>query len=249
MDIALMLLMDNQHEHPNLKKWLLICLSNVWENNEDVRWLATRNAVYEKLYTQLEDPVPEVRAAAVYALGTFINSITQRNEHANEIDLNIVSTLIQKLFYDCSPLVRKELLVALHWFIIIFETTFMANYRKRAFEEHIKKQTAKINNAQEHSPHNSLISGQQSILSIVANQSYNGKWTVMYSLMHILIAIAIAAELAICNGSPTSTSMRHASSRDRLSNTSASKLLSVPVFITVPTNLSNGLCCSLIDLF
>lgn len=143
IDIALNLLMDETYNHSKLRKWLIICLGNVWENNEDIRWLATRNAVYEKLYCSLNDPVPEVRAATVFALGTFINSITKRNEHANEIDRNIASTLIQKVYYDSSPLVRKELLVTLHWFILIFENKFLPIFRKRAFEDF--SQQCKIN--------------------------------------------------------------------------------------------------------
>lgn len=136
IDIVLNLLMDETYNHSNLRKWLIISLGNVWENNEEIRWLATRNAVYEKLYSSLNDPVPEVRAATVFALGTFINSLSTRNEHANEIDRYIVSTLIQKIHYDSSPLVRKELLVALHWFILIFESNFLPIFRKKAFEEY-----------------------------------------------------------------------------------------------------------------
>ncbi len=139
IDIALSLLLEQQQEdHPNLRKWLLICLGNVWENNAEVKGLATRNAVADKLFALLEDPVPEVRAAAVYALGTFINSISARNEHANQVDFAVASTLVQKLFYDSSPLVRKELLVTLHWFILIFENVFISDLR-RSYENFCSK--------------------------------------------------------------------------------------------------------------
>lgn len=248
IDMALTLLMDQQQDHPNLRKWLLICLGNVWEHNEDVRWLATRSAVYTKLYTLLDDPVPEVRAAAVYSLGTFINSITQRNEQANDIDCNIASTLVQKLFYDSSPLVRKELLVSLHWFIIVFENHFLANYRKRAFEEHIKVQQlqqAQPGKGKDSSPQNSLssVSAMQSILSSASNHVNGRSRSGLHLLPTMLIATAIEPTTLTANGSPTASNMRKISSSSRLSNLSsniANKFLSVPVSITVPANLANG---------
>lgn len=49
----------------------------------------------------------QVRAASVYALGTFINSVTTRSEHANNIDQIIAMTLINTVSYDMCPLVRK----------------------------------------------------------------------------------------------------------------------------------------------
>lgn len=48
-----------------------------------------------------------MRAASVYALGTFINSVTTRSEHANNIDQIIAMTLINTVSHDMSPLVRK----------------------------------------------------------------------------------------------------------------------------------------------
>lgn len=134
IDIASLALEENQNVRPEFCKWLLICLGNVWENNEKVRWRATRQATHEKLYLFLDDPVPEVRAAAVFALGTFINSATDRNDHANEIDRNIATMIVQKLHYDQCPLVRKEVLVALQWFVLIFENVFVANLRKMILE-------------------------------------------------------------------------------------------------------------------
>lgn len=49
----------------------------------------------------------QVRAAAVYALGTFISSVTERSEHANNIDQSVAMTLINTVSQDMCPLVRK----------------------------------------------------------------------------------------------------------------------------------------------
>lgn len=259
IDIALSLLLDNQEDHSNLRKWLLICLGNVWENNAQVKGLATRNAVCEKLYVFLEDPVPEVRAAAVYALGTFINSITARNEHVNEVDCNVASTLVQKLFYDSSPLVRKEILVTMHWFIIIFENIFIVNVRKN-YEENVKLQQLYIQQTfgrggppgtREHSPQNSFTGSAPQGTANHMNGRLRGY--LIQSLMPIIF-IANALESAVSaatasaafhhynltnnhtnnSDSPTSSNMRKISSRS-----SINKLLSVPMSIVSAS--SNGL--------
>jgi len=89
----------------------------------------------------------------VYALGTFINSVTTRSEHANNIDQIIAMTLINTISHDMCPLVRKvsrnyniiyiklnylfnydvimmklllqELVVALQWMVLHFENSFV----------------------------------------------------------------------------------------------------------------------------
>ncbi len=114
-------------------------MGHIWENNNNARWIGTRNTAHEKLFVLLEDPVPEVRAAAVYALGTFINSATERTDHANALDHNIAITLINKVLNDSSPLVRKELLVALHWLVLIFENCFVAIIYQKMEEEKTKE--------------------------------------------------------------------------------------------------------------
>ncbi|XP_054159125.1 regulatory-associated protein of mTOR-like isoform X2 [Oppia nitens] len=126
---------------PLLRQWLALCLGFIWENFEKARWSATRNTAHDKLFMLLEDPVPQVRAAAVYALGTFINSATERTDHANALDHNIAITLINKCLNDSSPLVRKELLVALHWLVLIFENCFLAIMYQKIDEERLAHNT------------------------------------------------------------------------------------------------------------
>lgn len=172
IDVVFDLIVEpNFSKNSNLRKWLIICLGNLWENNEDIRWLATRNLVYDKLFSLLDDPVPEVRAACVYAFGTFMNSVIQRQEHADDIDRAICSTLIQKLFYDSSPLVRKELLVTLHWFILIFEKTFLAIvWKQQQEEEQLKKQNSSSSPNDSVTSSNNLSQGKFFCFALVYNQ-------------------------------------------------------------------------------
>jgi regulator-associated protein of mTOR len=55
-----------------LRRWVVFALAKFWENYEEAKWAAIKDGAHEKLCSLLQDPVPEVRAAAVYALGTFI---------------------------------------------------------------------------------------------------------------------------------------------------------------------------------
>lgn len=119
------LLQLTANPNPKLRQWLIICLGNLWQNFERARWSGNRDNAIEKLNPFLLDPVPEVRAAAVYAMGTFISSVTQRTEQANNMDRPIASYLLSKVISDASPIVRIELLATLQWIVIFFENQFM----------------------------------------------------------------------------------------------------------------------------
>lgn len=114
----------NHKSSPKLKQWLIICLGNLWQNFERARWSGARDMAYEKLYPFLQDPVPEVRAAVVYALGTFISSVIQRTDHANNTDRSIAIALLSTVIHDASPIVRMELIATLQWMVIFFENQF-----------------------------------------------------------------------------------------------------------------------------
>ncbi|XP_044015926.1 regulatory-associated protein of mTOR isoform X2 [Aphidius gifuensis] len=110
---------------PMLRMWLCLCLGRLWNNYDKARWCGVRDIAHEKLSQLLNDPIPEVRTACVFALGTFINSVQKRSEHANNIDQIIAMTLINTVTHDMSYLVRKELVVALQWMVLHFENSFV----------------------------------------------------------------------------------------------------------------------------
>lgn len=111
--------------NPILRKWFAICLGNLWHNYEDARWSGARDLAHEKLYKLLKDPVPEVRAATVYALGTFISSTLDRSTHANDLDRQIAMHILECVSSDMSPLVRMELIAALQWIVKLFDNYFV----------------------------------------------------------------------------------------------------------------------------
>ncbi|CAH1187445.1 unnamed protein product [Phyllotreta striolata] len=110
---------------PRLRQWVAICLGRLWDHYEKARWTGVRDIAHEKLYNLLKDPVPEVRAAAVYALGTFVNSVMERSDHANNVDNAVVMTLVNTVMGDMSCMVRKELVNALQWVVLTFEQLFV----------------------------------------------------------------------------------------------------------------------------
>jgi len=120
---------------PVFKQWLAICLGTVWDKHEEARLRATRCNAPESLESLLVDPTPEVRAAAVYALGTFIHSCSDRTEHANTVDQNIATGLLQKILEDGSPLVRKELVVTMQYVVKSFPNNFITLMKAIADED------------------------------------------------------------------------------------------------------------------
>ncbi len=60
------------YKNPLLRQWCCICLGLCWQNYPEARWEGVRNTVDKYLIELISDPVPEVRAAAIFALGTYI---------------------------------------------------------------------------------------------------------------------------------------------------------------------------------
>uniref|UniRef100_A0A3Q2ZE15 Regulatory-associated protein of mTOR n=1 Tax=Hippocampus comes TaxID=109280 RepID=A0A3Q2ZE15_HIPCM len=108
---------------PLLRQWVAICLGRIWQNFDPARWCGVRDSAHEKLYILLSDPIPEVRCAAVFALGTFVGNSAERTDHSTTIDHNVAMMLAQ-LINDGSPVVRKELVVALSHLVVQYESNF-----------------------------------------------------------------------------------------------------------------------------
>uniref|UniRef100_A0A8L8JZU0 Raptor_N domain-containing protein n=1 Tax=Heligmosomoides polygyrus TaxID=6339 RepID=A0A8L8JZU0_HELPZ len=119
------LLTENQAKDCRLLKlWILIGLGRLWADYDPARWQAVRLVAYAKVLKELDDNAPEVRAAAVYALGCLVKNRSETNEHAATVIEKICDDLCNKCTKDGSVLVREELLIALQWYIIDFEQRF-----------------------------------------------------------------------------------------------------------------------------
>ena len=173
---------------PVLRQWLAIALGRVWDRYEPARWKGARNNAHEKLYELLKDPVPEVRASAVFALGTFVNSCEERSEHAygqDQVTFKTKSKTIIKLIIlssssnqvspfpfqsialqllntvseDGSPLVRQELVVALQYVVNAFEPNFVAIARQEEEERVLSTLSEQAGTKEGHyNPYNTITS-------------------------------------------------------------------------------------------
>ena len=112
-------------DHPLLRRWLAVALGRTWDRYEKARWRGVRDNAHSRLLELLRDPVPEVRAAAVFALGTFVNACQERTEHANSLDHSVALHLWNSCRDDASPIVRAELVLALSYLVMAFEANFV----------------------------------------------------------------------------------------------------------------------------
>lgn len=114
---------DAQTE-PLLLQWLCLCLGKLWDDFPEAQVVGLQAEAPAIIVPLLSEPQPEVRAAAVFALGTLLDvgSVSYRDAQGGDEDcdddekikaeLNIVKNLLQ-VVGDGSPLVRAEVAVAL----------------------------------------------------------------------------------------------------------------------------------------
>ncbi len=126
----------NSRDYKNhlLRQWCCICLGLCWQNYPEARWEGVRNKAHEHLIDLISDPVAEVRAAAIFALGTYIGCALGNEgsqEQTNKLYSEIVTALIKE--YDMVYIVRKELIVALFNFVNQFLTQTSSNNRMNEF--------------------------------------------------------------------------------------------------------------------
>eukprot|EP00475_Leptophrys_vorax_P037905 TRINITY_DN6593_c0_g2_i2.p1 TRINITY_DN6593_c0_g2~~TRINITY_DN6593_c0_g2_i2.p1 ORF type:complete len:540 (-),score=119.21 TRINITY_DN6593_c0_g2_i2:1142-2584(-) len=102
-----------------VRRWAILAIAKLWTKHEDAQWVALKDNIPEVLKEYLVDPVPEVRAATVYAFSCFIGgggSPHPRNE-AYSLKRQLTDIALGKdmseLCKDASPLVRIELILTL----------------------------------------------------------------------------------------------------------------------------------------
>ncbi|KAF2073039.1 hypothetical protein CYY_005655 [Polysphondylium violaceum] len=121
---------------PMVRRWMVLCIAKMWENSEEAKWAAIKESAHEKVCLLLTDTTPEVRAAAVYALGELIGG-AEGSEQRTNIELNLGLTLAV-ITADCSPMVRKELVIALSRIVSSYETHFVSVAQEIASDERMR---------------------------------------------------------------------------------------------------------------
>jgi regulatory associated protein of mTOR len=124
--------MDNM-EKPLLRQWACLCTSNLWEDYPDAKWAGIRSSLHQKLCELVVDPVPEVRAAMLHALTTFLG-IPDLTDQVAHIEASIAAN-VMIVTNDGNIIVRKELLVFFSTFIARYLNKFMVAAYEQLLEE------------------------------------------------------------------------------------------------------------------
>ncbi|KAI5480372.1 WD repeat protein, regulatory associated protein of mTOR [Pseudohyphozyma bogoriensis] len=118
---------------PLLRQWSALCIAMMWDDFEEAKGLGIRGRVHELFCSILHtDPVPEVRAAVLYALGTLLGTTGSSSPtkkfgksivcsgpaaglspiEQSDVELGVAMATL-KCSTDGSPLVRRELVILL----------------------------------------------------------------------------------------------------------------------------------------
>jgi regulator-associated protein of mTOR len=108
-------------QNPLLRQWSCLCLSKLWINYEEAKWVGIRCMAHERLCELVVDPVAEVRAAMLHALASFIG-IRDVTAQVSNIEESIAS-MVLVVTMDGNSMVRRELLM--------FFSVFVARYKSR----------------------------------------------------------------------------------------------------------------------
>ncbi|TBU58181.1 hypothetical protein BD310DRAFT_879568 [Dichomitus squalens] len=111
-----------------LRQWSALCIAQIWDANDETKVWGVDRGMQDKLIALLSDDSPEVRAAALYALSTFLGAsgssdpnklggggsgtMFQLDERIHfRMEVAVVTGAALAIKEDASPMVRKELLV------------------------------------------------------------------------------------------------------------------------------------------
>ncbi|MED6170653.1 Regulatory-associated protein of TOR 1 [Stylosanthes scabra] len=183
---------DSQTE-PLFLQWLCLCLGKLWDDFAEAQIIGLQEDAVSIYASLLSEPQPEVRASAVFALGTLLNVGLDYSSGAGgdedcdddekcRADFSIVKNLLS-VSSDGSPLVRAEVAVALGRFAFGHNKhlkSIAAAYWKPQNNSLPKSlpSLANVNGSggghtsqNQHMPHGSIISSQIGRLSRIGNDS------------------------------------------------------------------------------
>ncbi|KAI9355379.1 raptor N-terminal caspase like domain-containing protein [Zopfochytrium polystomum] len=140
-----------------LRQWICIGLGKLWEGYNDAKILCFRENVNSRILSLLTDPVAEVRAAAMFAIGTLIKNVPDRPDIASIVEYNVGAAVVSGLA-DASPIVRKELVIVLskfascHWNFCITAALELAKEDKKRFRRTSTESTSSDGSMQTNGP-------------------------------------------------------------------------------------------------
>ncbi|KAK7206088.1 raptor N-terminal caspase like domain-containing protein [Myxozyma melibiosi] len=112
-----------------LRQWACLCISQLWDNNTEMKWIGVREDAPAKLVVLLDDPVPEVRTAVLVALSTFLETSESGGvpDYVEELEAreSQIAFATLKLTGDGSGMVRKEIVVLFSRFVKHYASKFI----------------------------------------------------------------------------------------------------------------------------
>lgn len=115
-----------------LRTWCLLCIAQMWAENDDVKAICIRDKRQEYIVTALQSTAVEVRAAALYAFGTLLGAsagsidspelrggggtgaqLGMTEDEQLQLEAGLAFSSLMHVKEDASPMVRKELIVVL----------------------------------------------------------------------------------------------------------------------------------------
>lgn len=120
-------------ENPLLRQWSCLCLSMLWSDFPEAKWMGIRCAAPARLCELNLDPVPEVRTAMLHAVTTFLG-IPDLTDQVAQIE-EFLAMAVLPMASDGSVLVRKQLLVFFSTFAKRYENKFVVAAYEELLEE------------------------------------------------------------------------------------------------------------------
>ena len=113
-----------------LRQWAPLCIAQLWDGNDDAKNLGLQLNAPNMLCEMLRDNSVEVRAAVLYALGTFFGCSGSSNPYSKggggsgvqlnrterdqlRTEIGVATSAVLATYGDASPMVRKELVIML----------------------------------------------------------------------------------------------------------------------------------------
>jgi regulator-associated protein of mTOR len=124
-------------ENPLLRQFSCLCLSNIFRDYPPAKELGMARQAHARLRDRSHDPVPEVRAACLEALSSFVG--TGEIDRAVLLEEETLASVLVSMGMDGSIMVRKELTVFYSTFIKRYEKRFIVAAWEQLLEERDKK--------------------------------------------------------------------------------------------------------------
>ena len=122
-----------EDENPLLRQWSCLCISMLWANYPEAKWIGIRCNAHHRLCALVIDPVPEVRAAAIHALTDFLGIPDLTIQVAQNEEL--IASALMSMAADGSSIVRRELVVFYSCFVKRYCNKFIVSAFETLAEE------------------------------------------------------------------------------------------------------------------